>query len=152
MIWIPLTIIDNFHSFHSLLTFNKAVSARQSSKSARAAMSNIMQIWSKTCHFWNRNSSSECPLTPNFFIMVGKSMSWRYHFIPPWPLKSEIKSSYLHLNSKNVIFMMTSLLPSFNWDYLAYRWSIFSQIWYVVAERIFYMSLWHLFLIWMKSS
>ena len=53
----------------------------------------------------NRNSSSECPLTPNFFIMVGKSMSWRYHFIPPWPLKSDIKSSYLHLNSTNFIFI-----------------------------------------------
>ena len=105
VIWIPLTIIDNFHLFHSLLTFHKAVSARQSSKSARAAMGNIMQIWSKTCHFWNRNSSSECPMTPNFYIMVGKSMSWRYDSIPPWSLESEIKSSYLHLNSKNVIFI-----------------------------------------------
>ena len=44
MIWIPLTIIDNFHSFQSLLIFHKAVSARQSSNSARAAMGNIMQI------------------------------------------------------------------------------------------------------------
>ena len=43
MIWIPDTIIDNFYSyFQSLLTFHKAVRARQSWKSARAAMGNIM--------------------------------------------------------------------------------------------------------------
>ena len=41
----------------SLLTFHKAVRARQSSKSARAAMGNIMQKWAKTCHFLNQNSS-----------------------------------------------------------------------------------------------
>ena len=41
----------------SLLTFHKAVRARQSSKSARAAMGNIMQKMGKTCHFWNQNSS-----------------------------------------------------------------------------------------------
>ena len=35
----------------SLLTFYKAVRARQSLKSARAAMGNIMQKWAKTCHF-----------------------------------------------------------------------------------------------------
>ena len=43
--------------FQSLLTFHKAVRARQSLKSARAAMGNIMQKWAKTCHFWNQNSS-----------------------------------------------------------------------------------------------
>ena len=37
--------------FQSLLTFHKAVRARQSLKSARAAMGNIMQKWAKTCHF-----------------------------------------------------------------------------------------------------
>ena len=41
----------------SLLTFHKAVRARQISKSARAAMGNIMQKWAKTGHFWNQNSS-----------------------------------------------------------------------------------------------
>ena len=56
--------------FQSLLTFHKAVRARQSLKSARAAMGNIMQKWAKTCHFKNRNSSSERPFTPNFYIMV----------------------------------------------------------------------------------
>ena len=45
----------------SLLTFHKAVRARQSSKSARAAMGNIMQKWAKTCHFWNQNSSRTNP-------------------------------------------------------------------------------------------
>ena len=126
MIWIPLTIIDNFHSVQSLLTFHKAVSARQSSKSARAAMGNIMQIGSKTCHFWNKNSSSERPTTPTFYIMVGKNMSWRYDFIPLWLVESETKSSYWHLNykqNKKSIFLMTSFLSLFNWDYLAYRWS-----------------------------
>ena len=34
-----------------LLTFHKAVRARQTLKSARAAMGNIMQKWAKTCHF-----------------------------------------------------------------------------------------------------
>ena len=114
--------------FQSLLTFHKAVRARQSLKSARAAMGNIMQKWAKTCHFKNRNSSSERPFTPNFYIMVGKSMSWRYDFIPPWLVKSETKSSNWHLNSKKCIFLMTSFLSLFNWDYLAYRSSIFSQI------------------------
>ena len=41
----------------SLLTFHKAVRARQSSKSARAAMGNIMQKFAKTCYFWNQNSA-----------------------------------------------------------------------------------------------
>ena len=117
MIWIPLTIINNFHSFQSLLTFHKAVSARRISKSARAAMGNIMQIWSKTCNFLNRNSSSECPSTLYFYIMVGKSMSWRYNFIPPWLVESETKSSYWHLNYKkkkkkkfdDVIFILVEL-------------------------------------------
>ena len=43
--------------FQSLLTFHKAVWARQSLKSARAAMGNIMQKWAKTCHFSKQNSS-----------------------------------------------------------------------------------------------
>ena len=43
--------------FQSLLTFHKAVRARQSLKSARAAMGNIMQKWAKTCHFSKQNSS-----------------------------------------------------------------------------------------------
>ena len=43
--------------FQSLLTFHKAVRARQSLKSARAAMGNIMQKLAKTFHFWNWNSS-----------------------------------------------------------------------------------------------
>ena len=36
--------------------------------------------------------------------MVGKSMSWRYDFIPPWLVESETKSSYWHLNSKFLYF------------------------------------------------
>ena len=90
----------------SLLTFHKAVRARQSSKSARAAMGNIMQKWAKTCHFWNQNSS-RTNRRFHFYIMVGKSMSWRYDFIPPWLVESETKSSYWHLNSKKWIFLMT---------------------------------------------
>ena len=43
--------------FQSLLTFHKAVRARQSLKSARAAMGNIMQKWAKTYHFSKQNSS-----------------------------------------------------------------------------------------------
>ena len=53
LIWQLTISID----FQSLLTFHKAVRARQSLKSARAAMGNIMQKWAKTCHFLNRNSS-----------------------------------------------------------------------------------------------
>ena len=61
--------------------------------------------------------------------MVGKSMSWRYDSIPPCLLQSERKSSYLHLNSKEFNFhWWRHNVPSFYWSYLAYRWSIFSQI------------------------
>ena len=56
--------------------------------------------WAKTCYFWNRNSSSEWSTTPNFYVMVGKSMSWRYDSIPPWTLQSETKSAYRPLNSE----------------------------------------------------
>ena len=77
--WFGFLIRKFTISIHlqSLLTFYKAVRARQSLKSARAAMGNIMQKWAKTCHFWNRNSSSDRRFTPNFYFMVGKSMSWR---------------------------------------------------------------------------
>ena len=60
MIWIPDTVIQQLTisiDFQSLLTFHKAVRARQSLKSARAAMGNIMQKWAKTCHFSKQNSS-----------------------------------------------------------------------------------------------
>ena len=135
----------------SLLIFHKAVRARQSSNSARAAMGNIMQKWAKTCHFGNQNSSST-NLRFNFYIMVGKSMSWRYHFIPPWLVQSETKSSYWHLNSKKCIFLMTSFLSLLNWDYLAYRWSIFSQILICCSWDNSLQEIWHLFLILMTSS
>ena len=114
------------------------MSVRQSSKSARAAMGNIMQIWSKTCHFKNRNSSSDSPLTPNFYIMVGESMSWRYDFIPPWLVQSVTKSSYWHLNSKNVFcwwrhFCLCLIeIISLIGDRSSPRF------WYVVAEIILY--------------
>ena len=147
MIWIPLNVIDNLYKFQSLLTFQKAFSARQGSKSARAAMGNVMQIWSKTCYFKNRNSSSDSPSTPNFYIMVGKSMSWRYDFIPPWLVQSETKSSYWHLNSNKCILLMTSFLSLFNWDYLTYRRSIFSQILICCSWDNFLSEIWHLFFI-----
>ena len=137
MIWIPLTIIDNFHSFQSLLTFHKAVSVRQSSKSARAAMGNIMQKWAKTCHFWNRNSSSELSTSPNFHIMVGKSMSWKYNFIPPWLVQSETKSSYWHQNYKKMYFFDDVIFSP--------------RFWYVVAETILYKK-YDIFIFFMTSS
>ena len=57
--WFGFLIQQLTISIHlqSLLTFHKAVRARQSLKSARAAMGNIMQKWAKTGHFWNQNSS-----------------------------------------------------------------------------------------------
>ena len=57
--WFGFLIRQLTISIHlqSLLTFHKAVRARQSLKSARAAMGNIMQKWAKTCYFWNQNSS-----------------------------------------------------------------------------------------------
>ena len=91
----------------SLLTFHKAVQVRQSLKSARAAMGNIMQKWAKTCHFWNRNSSSDRWFTPNFYSMVGKNMKWIYDFIPPWLHQTAKNSSNWHLNNKKFIFLMT---------------------------------------------
>ena len=128
------------------------MSVRQSSKSARTAMGNIMQIWSKTCHFKNRNSSSDSPSTPNFYIMVGESMSWRYDFIPPWLVQSETKSSYWHLNSNKCILLMTSFLSLFNWDYLTYRWSIFSQILICCSWDNSLSKICHSFFILMTSS
>ena len=116
--WFRFLIRQLTISIHlqSLLTFHKAVRARQSLKSARAAMGNIMQKWAKIGHFWNLNSSSELSTSPNFYIMVGKSMSWRYDFIPPCLVESETKSSYWHLNSKkksisfgDVIFVFVQL-------------------------------------------
>ena len=73
--WFGFLIRQLTISIHlqSLLTFHKAVRARQSLKSARAAMGNIMQKWAKTCHFWNRNSSSERPFTPNFYIWLERA-------------------------------------------------------------------------------
>ena len=53
----------------SLLTFHKAVRARQSSKSARAAMGNIMQKWAKTCLFSIRYSSLGSLDTPKFYLI-----------------------------------------------------------------------------------
>ena len=57
--WFGFLIRQLTISIHlqSLLTFHKAVRARQSLKSARAAMGNIMQKFAKTCHFSNQNSS-----------------------------------------------------------------------------------------------
>ena len=133
--------------FQSLLTFHKAMRARQSLKSARAAMGNIMQKWAKTGHFWNRNSSSELSTTPNFYMMAGKSMSWRYNFIPPWLVESETKLSYSHLNFKKFIFLMTSFLSLFNWDYRAYRWPIFSQILICCSWDNSLQEIWNLFFI-----
>ena len=122
MIWIPDTnqLTISIH-LQSLLTFHKAVRARQSLKSARAAMGNIMQKWAKTCHFLNRNSSRTNRLGSNFYIMVGKSMSWKYDFIPPWLVESANKVIILASKLKKCIFLMTSFLSLFNWDYLAYR-------------------------------
>ena len=152
--WFGFLIRQLTISIHlqSLLTFHKAVRARQSLKSARAAMGNIMQKWAKTCHFLNRNSSSERPFTPNFYIMVGKSMGWRYDFIPPWLVKSETKSSYWHLNSKKCIFLMTSFLSLFNWDYLAHRSPIFYQILICCSWDNSLQEIWHLFFILMMAS
>ena len=151
--WFGFLIRQLTISIHlqSLLTFHKAVRARQSLKSARAAMGNIMQKWAKTCHFSNQNSS-RTNRRFNFYIMVGKSMSWRYDFIPPWLVESETKSSYWHLNSKKCIFLMTSFLSLFNWDYLAYRWSIFSQILICCSWDNSLQDIWHLFFILMTSS
>ena len=84
--------------------------------------------------------------------MDGKSMSWRYDFIPPWLVQSETKSSYWHLNSKKWMFLMTSVLSLFNWDYLAYRSSIFSQILICCSWDNFLQEIWHLFFILMTSS
>ena len=57
--WFGFLIRKFTISIHlqSLLTFYKAVRARQSLKSARAAMGNIMQKWAKTCHFSKQNNS-----------------------------------------------------------------------------------------------
>ena len=137
--------------FQSLLTFHKAVRARQSLKSARAAMGNIMQKWAKTCHFSNKIALKIIHRIL-FFLMVGKSMSWRYDFIPPWLVESETKLSYSHLNFKKCIFLMTSFLSSFNWEYLAYRCSIFSQILICCRSDNSLQDIWYLFFIWMTSS
>ena len=83
--------------FQSLLTFHKAVRARQSLKSARAAMGNIMQKWAKTCHFQNKIALKIIHRIL-FFLMVGKSMSSKYDFIPPWLHRNARKSSNWHLN------------------------------------------------------
>ena len=137
MIWSPLTKIDNFHSFQSLLTFHNAVSVRQISKSARAAMGNIMQKWAKTCHFSNQNSS-RTNRKPHCYIMVGKSMSWRYDFIPPWLVQSETKSSYWHLNSNKSIFWWRHFCLC-SIDIIPLTGDRFSQnFWYVIADTILY--------------
>ena len=84
--------------------------------------------------------------------MDGESMSWRYDFIPPWLVQSETKSSYWHLNSKKWIFLMTSFLSLFDWDYLAYRLSIFSQILICYSWDNSLQEIWHLFFILMTAS
>ena len=91
-------------------------------------------------------------MTPKFYIMVRKSMSWRYDFIPPWLVQSETKSSYWHLNSKKWIFLMTSFLSLFDWDCLAYRSSIFSQILICYSWDNSLQGIWHLFFILMTAS
>ena len=84
--------------------------------------------------------------------MDGESMSWRYDFIPPCLVQSETKSSYWHLNSKKWIFLMTSFLSLFDWDYLAYRSSIFSQILICYSWDKSLQEIWHLFFILMTAS
>ena len=98
--WFLIQYSTIFIYLQLFLTFHKAVHARQSSKSARAAMGNIMQIWSKTWHFAKRYSCKTSPLTPTFYIMVRKSMSWKFNCIPPWPQRNVGMLSNWQLNSK----------------------------------------------------
>jgi hypothetical protein len=121
--------------FQSLLTFHNAVRARQSWKSARAAMSNIMQIWSKTCHFWNRNSSSE-------FFYHG----WKEHELEI-PFHTTLTPKKWN---KVIIFAPKLKKCYFHWwrhyclrsiEIISLTGDRFSpKFWYVVAERIFYMN------------
>ena len=57
--WFGIFTLYSTISMHlkSFLTFYKAVRSRQSSKSVRAAMGNLMQIRSKKLTFWKCNSS-----------------------------------------------------------------------------------------------
>ena len=53
---------------------------------------------------------------------------------------------------KMIFFLMTSFLSLFDWDYLAYRSSIFSQILICYSWDNSLQEIWHLFFILMMAS
>ena len=84
--------------------------------------------------------------------MVGKSMSWRYNFIPPWLVESETKSSYWHINSTKCIFWWRNFCLCSIEIISTYRWSVFSQILICCSWDNSLEEIWHLFFILMTSS
>ena len=106
--------------FQSLLTFHKAVRARQSLKSARAAMGNIMQKLAKTFHFWNWNSS-RTNLKIKFLYHGWKEHELEIRFHTTLTRTKWNKVIILASKLEKFIFLMTSFLSLFNWDYPAYR-------------------------------
>ena len=120
------------------MTFHKAVSARQSSKSARAAMGNIMQIWSKTSYFKNQNSSSDSQLTPTFISWLEKAWVGDMISCVIWP---SINSWRHHNGLRTHNFNLHIMTSADFWkiDCISVNIDQFSfEFWYVLPENIVY--------------
>ena len=125
------------------MTFHKAVSARQISKSARAAMGNIMQIWSKTSHFKNQNSSSDSQLTPTFISWLEKAWVGNMISCLIWP---SINSWRHHNGLRTQNFNLHIMTSADFWkiDCISVNIDQFSfKFWYVLPGNILYKCSYH---------
>ena len=89
----------------SLLTFHKAVQVRQSLKSARAAMGNIMQKWAKKCYFWNQNSSRS-----------NRTIQFLFHGCKEHELEIQFHTTLTRKQSNKVIKMASKLKKMYFFD------------------------------------
>ena len=134
----------------SLNQSHKAVSARQSSKSARAAMGNIMQIWSKTSHFKNQNNSSDSQLTPTFISWLEKAWVGDMISCLIWP---SINSWRHHngLRPQNFNFHIMTSADFWKIDCISVNVDQFSfKFWYVLPENILYKCSHHDISFWQR--
>ena len=119
------------------------MSARQSSKSARAAMGNIMQIWSKTWNFKNQNSSSDSQLTPTFISWLEKAWVGNMISCVIWP---SINSWRHHNGLRTQIFNLHIMTSAYfcKIDCISVNIDQFSfKFWYVLPGNILYKCSYH---------
>ena len=138
MIWIPDTQLTISICLQSLLTFHKAVRARQSSKSARAAMGNIMQKLAKTCHFWNQ-IARELTVRSQFLYHGWKEHELEIRFHTTLTRTKWNKVIILASKLEKILFFWWRHFCLCSIEIIPLTDNRFSpRFWYVVAETILY--------------